>query len=174
MKTKIIPQEIIRSKILFFRGTKVMLDSDLAKLYEVPTFRLNEAVKRNKKRFPDDFVFQLTTKECQNLISQSAISSWGGKRKPPYVFTEHGIMNNHRCRTEAEYEKIYGKDVILSQLGKITIVHTDRPSKETIEKRINEVIREELRDEAYEADCPLCQMTKDDPCDVVYTGDDCE
>ena len=92
MTTKTIPQEVIRSKILFFRGMKVMLDSDLAKLYEVPTFRLNEAVKRNLKRFPNDFMFRLTTKEYQILISQSAISSWGGRRKLPYAFTEHGIL----------------------------------------------------------------------------------
>jgi len=84
------------------------------------------------------------------------------------------ISSNHNYRTDAEYKKIYGDGVILSRLGKITIVHTDRPSKKTIEKRINEVIREELRDEAYEPDCPLCQMVKNDPCDVVYTGDDCE
>ena len=68
MTTKIIPQEVVRGKILFFRGIKVMLDGDLAKLYEVPTFRLNEAVKRNRMRFPDDFMFQLTAKEYQNLI----------------------------------------------------------------------------------------------------------
>lgn len=82
------------------------------------------------------------------------------------------MSSNHRHRTNAEYKQMYGKDVILSRLGKITIVHTDHPSKETIEKRINEVIREELRDEAYEADCPLCQMVKNEPYDVVYTGDD--
>lgn len=92
MTTKLIPQEVIQSKILFFRGTKVMLDSDLALLYGVQTFRLNEAVKRNRKRFPEDFMFQLTRKEHQNLISQFAISSWGGRRKQPYAFTEHGIL----------------------------------------------------------------------------------
>lgn len=92
MTTKLIPQEIIQSKILFFRGAKVMLDSDLALLYGVPTFRLNEAVKRNRKRFPEDFMFQLTRKEFKNLISQFAMSSWGGRRKQPYAFTEHGIL----------------------------------------------------------------------------------
>lgn len=90
--TKLIPRDVIESKILFFRGTKVMLDSDLALLYGVATFRLNEAVKRNRKRFPEDFMFQLTRKEHQNLISQIAISSWGGRRKRPYAFTEHGIL----------------------------------------------------------------------------------
>ena len=90
--TEIVPREIIESKIFLIRGKKVMLDSDLAKLYEVQTFRLNEAVKRNKKRFPDDFMFRLTKKEHQNLISQFAISSWGGRRKTPHAFTEHGIL----------------------------------------------------------------------------------
>lgn len=83
------------------------------------------------------------------------------------------ISSNHYYRIDVEYKKIYGEGVILNRLGKITIVHTDRPSKETIEKRINEVIREELRDEAYEPDCSLCQMIKDEPYDVVYTSDDC-
>ncbi len=92
MPTKLIPQEIIQNKILLFRGTKVMLDSDLARLYGVPTFRLNEAIKRNRNRFPKDFMFQLTPREHRILISQFAISSWGGRRKLPYAFTEHGIL----------------------------------------------------------------------------------
>ncbi len=69
-----------------------MLDSDLALLYGVPTFRLNEAVKRNRKRFPEDFMFHLTRKEFKSLTSQFAISSWGGRRKRPYAFTEYGIL----------------------------------------------------------------------------------
>ena len=75
------------------RGFKVMLDSDLAKLYEVPTYRLNEAVKRNIKRFPSDFMFQLTDEEWKGLRSQIAISKGnrGGRRSAPFVFTEQGI-----------------------------------------------------------------------------------
>ncbi len=69
-----------------------MLDSDLAELYAVETRRLNEQVKRNIKRFPDDFMFQLTEVEFENLKSQIATSSWGGRRKLPYVFTEHGVL----------------------------------------------------------------------------------
>lgn len=69
-----------------------MLDEDLAILYQVQTKRLNEQVKRNKSRFPKDFMFQLTQKEFSNLKSQIATSSWGGKRKMPYAFTEHGIL----------------------------------------------------------------------------------
>lgn len=89
----IIPFEAeeIREKIYFIRGKKVMLDKDLAMLYGVPTHRLNEAVKRNLKRFPEDFMFQINKNETSNLISQSAISSHGGSRKPSFVFTEQGI-----------------------------------------------------------------------------------
>lgn len=63
-----------------------MLDSDLAELYQVDTRRLNEQVKRNEERFPDDFMFQLSKEQWENLISQNATSSWGGRRKLPYVF----------------------------------------------------------------------------------------
>lgn len=83
--------EVIREKIYFIRGRKVMLDRDLARLYGVPTHRLNEAVKRNLKRFPEDFMFQINKNEASNLISQFAISSHGGSRKPSFVFTEQGI-----------------------------------------------------------------------------------
>lgn len=68
-----------------------MLDSDLADLYGVPTKRLNEQVKRNIRRFPDDFMFQLTAEEFDVLKSQIATSSWGGRRTPPYAFTEQGV-----------------------------------------------------------------------------------
>lgn len=90
----IMPIEIIENKIYVIRGHKVMLDSDLANLYEVPTHRLNEAVKRNIERFPDNFMFQLTNEEWETLISQIAISKEGkgGRRFNPYVFTEHGVL----------------------------------------------------------------------------------
>jgi hypothetical protein len=88
----VIPDEAILNKILLIRGEKVMLDSDLALLYGVETRRLNEQVKRNGDRFPEDFMFQLTEEEFQNLMSQFATSSWGGRRKLPYVFTEHGVL----------------------------------------------------------------------------------
>lgn len=91
-KTLIIPDEIITNKIYWVREQKVMLDADLAALYEVETKRLNEQVKRNSERFPEDFMFQLTEEECEILMSQFATSSWGGRRKLPYVFTEHGVL----------------------------------------------------------------------------------
>lgn len=83
--------QIIQNKIYEIRGQRVMLDFDLAELYEVETRTLNQAVKRNTKRFPSDFMFQLSNKEFENLMSQIVISSWGGTRKLPYAFTEHGI-----------------------------------------------------------------------------------
>jgi len=69
-----------------------MLDADLAAIYGVTTKRLNEQFKRNRKRFPEDFAFSLTTEEFDNLRSQFATSSWGGRRYPPIAFTEHGAV----------------------------------------------------------------------------------
>ena len=81
----------IQSKIYNVRGQRVMIDRDLAEMYGVETRRLNEQVKRNTKRFPEDFMFQLTKEEFENLKSQFATSRWGGTRKLPYVFTELGV-----------------------------------------------------------------------------------
>ena len=88
----IIPDEVVISKIYYIRDQKVMLDSDLAELYEVETRVLNQQVKRNLDRFPEDFMFQLTELEWATLKSQNATSSWGGRRSEPYVFTEHGVL----------------------------------------------------------------------------------
>ena len=103
---KIISAEYVEQSIFIIRGQKVMLDSDLAVLYGVDAKRLNEAVKRNVKRFPSDFMFQLTREEAEafrsrsqiatlnggeNLRSQIATSSYGGRRYLPYVFTEYGV-----------------------------------------------------------------------------------
>ena len=82
---------IIQSKIYEIRGQRVMLDFDLAELYQVETRRLNEAVKRNIKRLPKDFMFQLNVDEWIILKSQFATSRWGGTRKLPYAFTEQGL-----------------------------------------------------------------------------------
>ena len=90
-KKSIIPQERIEKSILLIRGHKVMLDSDLAELYDVTTKVLVQAVKRNIERFPEDFMFQLTREEFDNLRSQIVTSSWGGRRYPPYAFSEQGI-----------------------------------------------------------------------------------
>ena len=87
-----LSEEIVISKIYIIRGERVMTDSDLAELYGVKTSRLNEQVKRNVDRFPEDFMFQLTETEFSNLKSQIAISKWGGRRTLPFVFTEHGVL----------------------------------------------------------------------------------
>ena len=107
MSKKLLP---IQDMIYEIRGYQVMLDEDLANIYQVETKRLNEAVKRNKARFPSEFMFQLTEKEYDNLKSQFATSSlrskivlpnlksqfvtssWGGRRKLPFAFTEHGVI----------------------------------------------------------------------------------
>jgi len=86
-----ISVEFIAAKILLMSGKRVMLDRDLAKLYEVDTNQLTRQVRRNIDRFPEDFMFQLTKEELRNLICQFGISSWGGTRKLPYAFTEQGI-----------------------------------------------------------------------------------
>jgi len=92
MTTKLIPQEIIQKKIIVIRGKKVMLDRDLADLYGVETKQLTRQVRRNKERFPADFLLTLTEKEFKNLKCHFGTSSWGGTRKPPIAFTEHGIL----------------------------------------------------------------------------------
>ena len=99
-KRIVVPEEIIIHKIYLIRGQKVMLDRDLAELYNVTTGNLNKSVKRNIKRFPEDFMFQLSREEYDNLIFQNGISSrpvetqvWGGVRKMPYAFTEQGVAS---------------------------------------------------------------------------------
>ena len=84
----------ITTLIVTVRGKRVILDRDLAALYGVPTFRFNEAVKRNRNRFPEDFMFQLTGDEAACLTSQIAMSKSrrGGRRTLPYAFTEHGTV----------------------------------------------------------------------------------
>jgi len=83
--------EIIKNSILEIRGKKVMLDMDLAKLYEVETRVLKQAVRRNIERFPMDFMFELNENEIQNLTSHFVTTSWGGQRHKPFAFTEQGI-----------------------------------------------------------------------------------
>ena len=127
-----IPEEVIISKIYLIRGHKVMVDSDLAELYGVETKRLNEQIKRNQDRFPDDFIFTLTAEEWQNLKSQNATStgmsarSWGGRRKLPNVFTEHGVLmlssvlnSEQAIKTNIQIMRIYTK------MRQMLITHQD-------------------------------------------------
>ena len=101
--------ESIASRIFVIRGHRVMIDSDLAKIYGVPTKRLNEQVRRNRNRFPPDFAFPLTCQEVAILKSQIATSSWGGRRYRPWAFTEHGavmlanILHSARAVTASVY-----------------------------------------------------------------------
>ena len=90
-KALVIPDEIVMNQIYYIREQKVMLDKELAELYQVATGVLNQAVARNIKRFPPDFMFQLTEQEWTNLKSQIKTSNWGGRRKLPYAFTEQGV-----------------------------------------------------------------------------------
>ena len=93
MSETLIPQPVIENKIFFLRGKKIMLDRDLAELYQVETKILNQAVRRNKERFPSDFMFQLTWEEAKNLRSQIVTLKQGKHMKyRPYAFTEHGIL----------------------------------------------------------------------------------
>ena len=93
----------VESRIFVLRGQKVILDNDLAELYGVPVKRLNEQIKRNRERFPQDFTFQLSAEEQQSLRSQNATSKRGGRRYLPYAFTEHGaimaatVLNSERA-----------------------------------------------------------------------------
>jgi hypothetical protein len=91
-KNVLLPAEFIERKIYYLRGKKVMIDFDLAELYGVPTKRLNEQVKRNSDRFPEDFMFHLTQKEFESLKSHFATSNArGGMRKRSFAFTEQGV-----------------------------------------------------------------------------------
>ena len=145
----------IQKMIHEIRGYKVMLDSDLAALYEVPTHRLNEAVKRNVKRFPSDFMFQLTEDEWESLRSQIAISknARGGRRFAPYVFTEHGVsmlstvLNSERAievnimimRTFVELRHFVlakpDTNAQIAELRKLLMLYI-----ETNDKRVNEIM----------------------------------
>lgn len=90
--SSLLPLETITHRILLLRGQKVLLDADLAALNGVETRRLNEQVRRNLERFPQDFIFEVTVDELANLKSHFATSSWGGRRKRPMAFTEHGAI----------------------------------------------------------------------------------
>jgi len=119
-----VSEETIVEKIFIIRGQKVMLDKDLAEMYGVPTFRLNEAVKRNMSRFPDDFMFQLTKDEYDSLRSQIAILKRGKHSKySPYAFTEQGVamlsrrsqFGNGHPGEHSDYPIIYKNETIDSR-----------------------------------------------------------
>ncbi len=143
-KESLMPDEIVMSKILLIRSRKVMIDRDLAELYGVTTFRLNEQVKRNRKRFPEDFMFRLTKEEKQQLIENyQQLNSLKFSPVLPNVFTEHGavmlasVLNSERAIevniqivrifTKMREMLINYKDVLLKieQLEKQTLQNTE-------------------------------------------------
>ncbi len=142
----LLTDEVVINKIYLIRGQKVMLDKDLALLYNVMTSNLNKAVGRNLKRFPRDFMIQISQKEFKNLMFQNGTSSWGGTRKMPYAFTEHGVamlssilnserailVNIHIIRVFTKMRQILltHKDVLL-KLGQLEgkVVHQDSDIK---------------------------------------------
>ncbi len=145
----LILKERIEKKIYLIRGQKVMLDKDLAELYGVETRRLNEQIKRNLSRFPDDFMFQLTQLEFQNLRSQFATSSlrfqiatssWGGQRYLPYAFTEQGVaMLSSVLRSERAIHVNIQIMRTFTKLREILASHKDLQKKiEDMEKKYDQ------------------------------------
>ena len=130
----------IESKITVIRGQRVILDSDLAKLYGVSTMRLNEQVTRNSRRFPVDFMFQLSFQEFTDLISQFAISSarHGGRRKPPRVFTEYGaVMAANVLNSDVAIDASIMLVRIFVKLKEIAYEHIDLKRRlQTLEQRV--------------------------------------
>ena len=139
-KTIALAEEAIISKIYLIRGKKVMLDRDLAELYGVETRVLNQAVRRNEKRFPEDFMFQLTTRELEDWKSQNVISNKErmGLRKPPLAFTEQGVAKlssvlNSETAIEVNIQVIR----IFTRMRGLLLTHKDILIKlEQLEKRM--------------------------------------
>ena len=133
-----IPDEVLINKIYLIRGQKVMIDRDLAELYGVTTGNLNKAVKRNIKRFPSDFMFQLTQKEFENLIFQNGTPSWGGTRKMPNVFTEQGVaMLSSILNSDVAIEVNIRIIRIFTKLRETLLTHKDILLKlEQLEKQV--------------------------------------
>ena len=132
--------EVIATRILEIRGKKVMLDKDLARLYGVETRRLNEQVRRNRERFPNDFMYQLTRQEVINLMSHFATSSWGGTKKLPYVFTEQGVA---MLSSVLNSERAIQVNILImrafTKLKEILLTHKDLAVRiESLEKKYAE------------------------------------
>jgi hypothetical protein len=137
-KTIALAEEAIISKIYLVRGQKVMIDRDLAELYGVETRVLNQAVRRNEKRFPEDFMFQLDQRELKSLISQNVTSSWGGIRKLPLAFTEQGVaMLSSVLNSETAIEVNIQIIRIFTRMRELLLTHKDILIKlEQMEKKM--------------------------------------
>lgn len=123
---ELFTEEVITNKIHLVRGLRVMFDDDLAELYKVPTKVLNQAVRRNLFRFPEDFMFQLTENEFKILRSQIVTSRWGGRRSLPYAFTEHGVaMLSSILNSEAAILVNIQIIRIFSRMRELMMTHKD-------------------------------------------------
>jgi hypothetical protein len=134
-----VPDEVVMNKIYLIRGQKVMLDRDLSELYGVKAIRLREQVKRNQERFPENFMFQLTEKEVEKMVSQNAIPSkqhLGGSL--PYAFTEHGVlMLANVLKSEQAITMSIRIIEIFVKLRETLLMHKDVLLKlEQLEKRV--------------------------------------
>lgn len=139
----VVPTGRIEQAILQLRGQNVMLDSDLAELYGVETKVLVQAVKRNLTRFPDDFMFQLSSEEFDHLRSQSVTSSWGGRRYAPYAFTEQGVaMLSSVLRSPRAVEVNIEIMRAFVRLRELIATHKDLARKlDQLEKKYDEKFR---------------------------------
>ena len=138
-----LAEAIVLSKIYIMRGRKVMLDADLAELYTVKTQQLNQQVRRNPSRFPSDFMFELTREEFDELKSGPGAASWGGRRKLPLAFTEHGVlMLSSVLRSEKAVEVNIRIVRIFSRMREL-LASTTRASSWKVER-----IERELYDQA--------------------------
>ncbi len=158
---ELIPVEVIERKIYLIRGHKVMLDNDLAELYGVPTKRLNEQVRRNLRRFPDDFMFQLTDEEAVILRSQFATSKRGGRRYLPYVFTEQGVaMLSTVLNSERAIEVNIAIMRVFVKLREMISSHKDLAKRlDDLEKKYDaqfKVVFDAIRQLYPVRDCRLC------------------
>jgi phage regulator Rha-like protein len=135
----IVPDEMLMSKIYYIRGYKVMLDEDLAELYEVETKQLKRQVRRNIDRFPEeDFMFELTRDELENLRSQIGTSSWGGSRYMPMAFTEQGVAMLSSVLNSARAIKVNIQIIrIFTRMREMLLTHKDILLKlEQLEKKV--------------------------------------
>ncbi len=138
--SELVPVERIMGKIYLIRNTKVMLDRDLAELYGVETRALKQAVRRNIKRFPPDFMFELSYQEFKNLRSQIVMSSWGGTRRPPMAFTEQGVaMLSSVLKSDRAIQVNIQIMRAFTQLRKMLSTHEDLRRKiEAMEKKYDQ------------------------------------
>jgi len=162
--TEAVVEKDVTSRIIAIRGQKVILDRDLADIYDVETGALNRAVKRNSRRFPEDFCFRLTSSEDDALRCQSGISKGrGGRRYPPYVFTEHGaIMAASVLRSrKAEEMSLFVVRAFVKMRDQLVATKESARRLAEIEKQL--VLHDTALIDLYEKIRPLLQPPKYPP-----------